>query len=82
MRKKALLIPIVLGTAALTGCGGSKIVSTNETNLLGIVRYEKAVYTPTGPATFSIASDEIDAREIFSGDKLSLFWGLITLKDY
>jgi hypothetical protein len=53
-----------------------------EANLLGIAKIQKENYTPTGQATFAISSDELYGRENFSGDKLTLFWGLATLKDY
>lgn len=53
-----------------------------ESHLLGVAKVERADYTPTRPTTFAISSDEIISRENFSGDKVTLLWGLITLKDY
>jgi hypothetical protein len=54
----------------------------SESHLLGIAKIERADYTPSGPNTVPISSDEIIARKNFSGDKVTLLWGLITLKDY
>jgi hypothetical protein len=53
-----------------------------EANVLGIAKVEKASYEPVGRDTFAVSTDELYSRENFQGDQVSLFWGLITLKDY
>jgi len=53
-----------------------------ETNLLGVAKLERENYTPSGPNTFALHTSELYNRENFSGDKLTLLWGLITIKDY
>jgi hypothetical protein len=84
MRIKILAL-LSLSSAALvfTGCdGGSAQMGSKEANVLGIAKVEKEVYSPTSPATFEVSTDELYTRENYSGDKVTLLWGLITLKDY
>lgn len=84
MRAKTLSLFIVAAAAlVLTGCdGGRAQMGPKEANLLGIVKHEQAAYTPTGADTFAVSTDELYTRRNFSGDKTTLLWGLITLKDY
>ncbi len=84
MTKKILAL-LSLSTAALvfTGCdGGSAQMGPKEANVLGIAKVEKDSYETTGVATFDVSTDELYTRKNFSGDKLTLLWGLVTLKDY
>ncbi len=84
MRVKTLSLFILAASAlVLSGCdGGRSQMGPKEANLLGVVKHEKAVYTPTGADTFAISTDELYTRRNFSGDKTTLLWGFITLKDY
>lgn len=84
MRIKIIaLLLISISALIFTGCdGGSSQMGSKEANLLGIVKINKAHYQPSGPATFSISTDELYTRNNFGGDQVSLLWGLITLKDY
>jgi hypothetical protein len=82
--KTCYLTPI-LALAALTfsGCGlKSDAEGKKQLNLLGVVKYEQASYQQTGPTTLPLASEEFTEQNSFSGDKVTLLWGLITLKDY
>ena len=84
MRIKIIaLLLISISALIFTGCdGGTSQMGSKEANLLGIVKINKAHYQPSGPATFSISTDELYTRNDFGGDQVSLLWGLITLKDY
>jgi len=84
MRIKIIaLLLISISALIFTGCdGGTSQMGSKEANLLGIVKINKAHYQPSGPATFSISTDELYTRNNFGGDQVSLLWGLITLKDY
>jgi hypothetical protein len=53
-----------------------------ETNVLGIAKIEKENFTYAGTNTFDVSTYELYDRKNFSGDKVTLLWGLITLKDY
>ena len=84
MRIKIIaLLLISISALIFTGCDGdTSQMGSKEANLLGIVKINKAHYQPSGPATFSISTDELYTRNNFGGDQVSLLWGLITLKDY
>ena len=76
-------LTISISALIFTGCnGGTAQMRPQEVNLLGVAKIKKAHYQPTGPATFSVSTDELYPRKNFSGDQLSLLWGLFTLKDY
>ena len=57
-------------------------MAPKETNVLGIVKHEPESYLHTGPNTFALQTDDLYTRKEFSGDRTSLFWGLITIEDY
>lgn len=84
MRIKLITLLAVLSAALfLSGCDrGKSQMGQREANLLGVAKIEKDNYTPSGVNTFAVSSDELYKRKNFSGDKVTLFWGLITLKDY
>lgn len=84
------LLPLVLFSIValvFTGCdGGSAQMGPNslyqEANLLGLAKIEASNYGPTGSDTLAVSTDELYTRKNVSGDKVTLLWGLITLKDY
>ena len=84
MRTKIIaLLSISISVLIFTGCdGGTSQLGSKEANLLGIAKINKAHYQPSGPATFSLSTDELYSRKNFSGNQVSLLWGLITIKDY
>jgi hypothetical protein len=84
MRIKILaLLSLLTAALVFTGCdGGTAQMAPREANLLGIVEVDAESYKPTGPNTFAVSTDELYSRQNFDGTNVSLFWGLITLKDY
>ncbi|MBT64549.1 MAG: hypothetical protein CML13_15225 [Puniceicoccaceae bacterium] len=84
MRIKILaLLSLSLAALAFTGCdGGTAQMAPKEANLLGIASIERESYENAGVATFAVSTDELYSRKNFSGDKVTLLWGLITLQDY
>ncbi|HAV13337.1 MAG TPA: hypothetical protein DCX06_07605 [Opitutae bacterium] len=79
------LAPLLLAATALvfTACdGGRAQMEKKEANLLGVASYQDENYSPTGPATIAVHTDELYDRDNPSGKKVTLLWGLITLKDY
>lgn len=84
MIKKILsLVSLSIAALVLTGCdGGTAQMAPKEANILGIVKVDKESYLPTSAATFAVSTDEFYSRENFSGDKVTLLWGLVTIKDY
>lgn len=77
------LVSLSIAALVFTGCdGGTAQMAPKEANVLGIAKVEKENYQATGPATIAIHTDELYTRKNYSGDKATLLWGLITLKDY
>jgi hypothetical protein len=77
------LLALIVAALSLTGCDkGRAQMAPREANLLGVVKVQKENYTPSGRTTFAISTDELYGRKNFSGDKTTLLWGLVTLKDY
>lgn len=67
----------------LSACGSKQPQYAQKgTNILGIYKSEPAAYSAAKSNTFPISTTEILERENITGNKVTLFWGLITLKDY
>jgi len=84
MRTK-FIAPLLIAVSALvfTACdGGRAQMQKKEAHLLGAIAYETGNYAASGPDTIAIGTDELYDRRNVSGDKVTLLWGLITLKDY
>ena len=77
-------LSLFLCLLVFTGCQAisNSSIGPKETNLLGIVKVQSDSYSASGPATFSLSTDELSNRKNYSGSKTTLLWGLITLKDY
>ena len=84
MRCKLIaILSLVASALVFTACDSSQpTMAPKETNILGIITYTPGSYAHTGPNTFAINTDELYTRREFSGDQVSFFWGLVTLKDY
>ena len=83
LMKKILTLIASLLFLFLTGCVTNDMqTGYNSVNMLGIVKHEVASYSATGSNTITVSSDELTERKNFSGNKTTLLWGLITLKDY
>jgi len=85
MRKYIALTSLLVTAFVFSGCAGdtnSTAYGPKQSNFLGIVKSEKANYTPANTNTFAIKTDELVSRQNYSGDKTTLLWGLVTLQDY
>ena len=77
------LLTIAVAALFFTGCKSNTAqMAPSETNILGIVKVEEASYAASSPTTVAVSTNELFSRQDISGDKVTLFWGLITLKDY
>ncbi len=77
------LIVLLFAAAFLSGCDrGQSQMGARETNLLGIVKVERESYAHAPISTFAVSTDELYTRKNFSGNKTTLLWGLVTIKDY
>lgn len=84
MYSKILTLAAVVATSLVfAGCSSNQSsVAKKETNVLGIVKIEKEAYSPTGPTTVPVSTDELYTRYDYSGNKYTFLWGLFTIKDY
>lgn len=81
--KIVTLLLFSIAALFMTGCDkGRAQMGPRETNLLGAVKHEQDNYGPSGRTTFAVSTDELYTRKNFSGNKTTLLWGLITIKDY
>lgn len=81
--KLVTLFTILIAAFCITGCDkGQAQMGPRETNLLGVAKLERDNYTGTKSNTFALHTSELYGRKNFSGDKLTLLWGLVTIKDY
>lgn len=85
MKTSALL----LLAALLTGCTtydtpnhGRNVTLEPAHNFLGIVKIEPGSYASNNTATIHLGTNELYSRRTTSGDRITLFWGAITLTDY
>ena len=81
--KLVTLLALSIAAFCLSGCDrGHSQMGNREANLLGIAKVQKDNYGPTNANTFAVHTDELYKRKNFSGDRVTLLWGLVTLKDY
>ncbi|MEY4939057.1 MAG: hypothetical protein RIQ93_792 [Verrucomicrobiota bacterium] len=84
-RRFVALLCLTLGAASfLGGCATRNTASGGrETNILGgAVAVSTQSFQPPTPATLDVDTSKILGNGDPSGRKVSLFWGLITLRDY
>lgn len=84
LRPAVVLLGVWAGTLLLSGCATRNTASGGkETNILGgAVAVSTESFQPPTPATLDVDTSKLIGRGDPSGRKVSLFWGLITLRDY
>ena len=65
MRTKIIaLLSLSIAALVFTGCdGGTSQMGPKEANLLGVAKIHKAHYQPSGPASFSLSTDEVSHKD-------------------
>ncbi|MEN8661956.1 MAG: hypothetical protein ACN4GF_04095 [Lentimonas sp.] len=84
MRTK-YIAPFLIAASAIvfTACdGGRAQLEKKEANLLGIASYDSESYIASSPGTIAVSTEDLYDRDNVSGDRVTLLWGLITIKDY
>jgi hypothetical protein len=86
---KQLALATLIASAALVGCTtydtpnhGKNVSMEPSHNFLGIVKVESGSYAPNEKPTVGANMSEFYGRRITSGDRITLFWGTVTLTDY
>jgi hypothetical protein len=84
MKKSPLFAAALALLAFASGCATRNTSSGGkETNVLGgAMVVSKDSFQPVTPATLDADTSKIVGKNGPSGNKVSLLWGLITLKDY
>ncbi len=80
-KKFPLLVLFAVLLSVLSGCQTQRGDRT-YTNFLGIYERETNSYSQVPEATFALKKGDIDPGAEYSGDKVSLLWGLFTYYDY
>jgi len=86
---KQLALATLIASAALVGCTtydtpyhGKNVSMEPSHNFLGLVTVESGSYAPNQKATVGANMSEFSSRRATSGDRITLFWGAVTLTDY
>ena len=84
--RKILLLTLLI-TVNLVGCFHRshyqpKKYTDKSYHFLGLMKVEPASFDRSDDTLLSIHSDDFSSQDHYSGDKISLFWGLISIKDY
>lgn len=84
MKARLLLPAAAFAVLLCSGCATKTTASGGrETNILGgAVTVASNSFQPPTPATLDTDVSKIVGRGNPSGKKVSLFWGLLTFKDY
>lgn len=88
--KLAVLSTFVAAAAGLAGCAGHDtdykgpgVSAETSHNFLGVVKTNPASYRYIDePGTLVIRTEDLWCRRDFSGDNVSLLWGLVNICDY
>ena len=84
--KKILLLTLFI-TINFVGCVHrssykAEKYAEKSHNFLGIMKVDRASFDRSPDSLISLHTDEISSQDHYSGDKISFFWGLISIKDY
>ncbi|CAI8328870.1 MAG: Uncharacterised protein [Opitutia bacterium UBA7350] len=83
MKTRHITPILALATLVFSGCSlNPDADGRKQISLMGVFEYEQDSHQPISPTTLAISSDEVSPQKEYSGDRLTLLWGLITLKDY
>jgi hypothetical protein len=86
---KQLALATLIVSAALAGCTtydtpyhGKNVSMEPSHNFLGLMKIEAGSYAPSDKPTIGVNMSEFYGRRATSGDRVTLFWGAVTLTDY
>lgn len=83
---KLLSLAVITSALMLTGCATrtqhADVYENRNTNFLGILKVEPGNFEQPPATSIRVSSEELIPTNDFSGDRVSLLWGLITVTDY
>lgn len=80
--KFASLIAFAVASFSLTGCTSNTTTAHQKSTAWGIYTFEPACFAATDTMGIRLTTDEVVGMEIPSGDRLQLFWGILSIEDY
>lgn len=84
--KKVITTLLFLFSLAFVGCANDPTYQSEyapaQRNFLGIIKSQDQDYVPTTATTADLSTRELYSPTNFTGEKVTLLWGLITIKDY
>lgn len=80
-KKLPLLVLFVVVLSVFSGCRTQR-GDTTHTNVLGLYERQTHTYEYVPHTTLALRRSDIDPGAEFSGNKVSLLWGLFTYYDY
>jgi hypothetical protein len=81
LKKLSLLALFVVILSVFTGCQTQRGGETH-TNFLGIYERQTSSYTAVPATTVDLRRADIDPGAEYTGNRVSLLWGLFTYYDY
>ena len=85
MKTRHLLAAVLCGAALFASGCATRVTASGgrETTVLGgAVTVSTDSFQPTTPATLDVDTSKLTGTGSLTGEKVSLFWGLITFHDY
>lgn len=82
LHKFALLAVVALGSFLMSACTADTETDQKKSTLFGLYTYEPACYAVSDADAAVVRTDDVVGMELPSGDRLQLFWGLISIEDY
>jgi hypothetical protein len=88
MIKKVTLLSLISALILVfgTGCASSQGQTGHQQqsgfNALGVVSYQQRAFAPPPVTSLHLKARDVANRSVYSGDRISFLWGLITIDDY
>lgn len=82
LHKFTLLASLALTSLFLGACTSDTNTAHQKSTAFGVFTYEPGCYAVDNTTTAAVTTDQVCGMELPSGDRLQLFWGLISIEDY
>lgn len=84
--KRLIILLALITSFSFVGCVNDPTYESEyapkQRNFLGIIKSSDQDYVSPKPTTVSVSTRELYSPTNFSGEKVTLLWGLITITDY